>query len=345
MFCAPANIENYSKNGTCYSKEALEKMADLWNAGHPSKSRIALGKGSKEIYKELTDKLSDKCKGKGEWCYADVLGYETGKHFFRPPRPSSWNRNRYEWLSNFDIEHVMKQYEEDKRMCFRFLGVFPIDFATGGKGGRCLYHSMCNPELFKGLRSQGIRNVGAVFNLDRHDQPGSHWVSMFIGLDPSLPSYGANYYDSVANPTPREIADFMESVKKDVGDPDFPLRVNKVKHQTKNSECGIFSMVFIIRFLEAYKREQPISMDQILTNKVQITNKPFGDTDANEIRNVLFRPHTIGTQRGGRKKSPKKKVKKSPNQKKKVNTPRKRNVKKKISSPRKRKLRAKRSTK
>ena len=38
-----------------------------------------------------------------------------------------------------------------------------------------------------------IFQIGIVFNLDKHDQEGSHWVSMFIDLKRD----GIYYFDSL----------------------------------------------------------------------------------------------------------------------------------------------------
>jgi hypothetical protein len=34
-----------------------------------------------------------------------------------------------------------------------------------------------------------IKNIGIIFNLDKHTQSGSHWVSMFIDIEKSSPIY------------------------------------------------------------------------------------------------------------------------------------------------------------
>jgi len=57
---------------------------------------------------------------------------------------------------------------------------------------------------------------------------------------------------------------------------DFDIRYNNIQHQLKDSECGVYSMNFIIR---AVKGE---SFDDITTN---ITT----DSEINECRDVYFR--------------------------------------------------------
>jgi hypothetical protein len=57
---------------------------------------------------------------------------------------------------------------------------------------------------------------------------------------------------------------------------EFDVRYNKIQHQFKNSECGVYSMNFIIRILEGD------TFDDIINN---ITN----DDKMNENRNIYFR--------------------------------------------------------
>ena len=48
--------------------------------------------------------------------------------------------------------------------------------------------------------------IGTVFNLDDHDEPGSHWTAMYVELLPRCrekPS--AYYFDSVGSKPPKEI--------------------------------------------------------------------------------------------------------------------------------------------
>ena len=56
----------------------------------------------------------------------------------RPEMPAQWYKNPIEWLSNYDIDDVMVQYNNEKKYCYSFLGVFPIDFSEEDKFGRCV---------------------------------------------------------------------------------------------------------------------------------------------------------------------------------------------------------------
>jgi hypothetical protein len=86
------------------------------------------------IVEELQDKIED-CDD--ETCWLDALDVSDRLHhkksFFAPNQPSTWKQNSTEWLTNFDILHVMQQYEE-KDDTFVFLGpsYIEISFNCGG---------------------------------------------------------------------------------------------------------------------------------------------------------------------------------------------------------------------
>ena len=63
--------------------------------------------------------------------------------------PIEWYKNPIEWLSNYDIEDVMIQYNNDNKYKYCFLGVFPIDFSEQDNFGRCLYSHICSIDINK----------------------------------------------------------------------------------------------------------------------------------------------------------------------------------------------------
>ena len=85
----------------------------------------------------------------------DELRHKT----FKPIHPDEWLDNKYAWLSNFDIDAVMAQYE-DLYKDFVFLGPVPIDFED-------IYTELSGKTL-QNLYKQGKRRIGIVFNLDPH---------------------------------------------------------------------------------------------------------------------------------------------------------------------------------
>lgn len=284
MYCSPA----FQSGGTsCFKREQMVELANAWNQSHPENPISGIAKKTKAaLWQEINVRMAHICAGEGkELCWADRLApmNKTVAKALRPKKPTDWEDNPYEWLTNFDIEAVMKQYSENKALRYYFMGVFPIDFQTAKSPfGQCLYQSMCNIQI-KSLRAQAPY-VGAVLNLDRHDQGGSHWTSLFMAIDPKDPAYGAYYYDSVARAPPKEVIAFVKSLNqqnKAAGAPQMRLLWNKKRHQYANTECGIFAMVFQIRAINGMPTGS--TFEDII--KIDIR-----DEDVHKLREVLFRP-------------------------------------------------------
>lgn len=226
------------------------------------KTRKGKGKGKEAsclpdtLYKRLTQR-NPRCNG-GEHCLLDSaddiskLERETlRRDYLRPKYPDSWKRDPDEWLDNFNIEAVMKQYQEANPW-FHFVGVFPIDFAIPNpyseEKNTCLYPEICAIDL-KREYEKGVRAIGFVFNLDTHDKSGSHWVGLYCDFH-ALYAKGAKhktwcaYFDSYGYQTPAFISQLMRFFYKQ--DRKMKLMYNGRRFQYSNSECGMYSMYFII---------------------------------------------------------------------------------------------------
>jgi hypothetical protein len=212
------------------------------------------------------------------------------KRDLKPEKPESWYRNPRTWLSNWDIHNVMVQYAAANVYHYAFLGVFPIDFAMISQSGACMHSSLCTINVEKYL-NEGKSFIGLITNLDRHDQSGSHWTSTFMVIDPKLPTYGAYYYDSTGNSVPNYLFPFIKNVKEQCDKlfphKEFKIIQNKKQHQRKNTECGIFSMLFQIRWINKH------IVKKNNTSFEEITGNPYiDDENMLRIRDHLFRPNT-----------------------------------------------------
>lgn len=85
------------------------------------------------------------------------------------------------------------------------------------------------------------------------------------------------YQDSVGNPPKSEFVKLMDSIEKQMKVDKKPIdrRVNKLRHQYQNSECGVYSISFILRLLNGE------SFDEI-------ESKPIPDEDVNKCRIIYF---------------------------------------------------------
>ncbi len=169
-------------------------------------------------------------------------------HKYRPIAPESWKLNNRAWLSNYDIQNCIEQYEKEHKD-FKFLGVYPIDFESY----TCSYSSVLQSCVFFEKNKYGTDKTkfAIVLNLSKTGERGTHWVCVFINADENNPQYGIHYYDSAGKlyPIHKIIKKFMTNVKNNIDsyNPVKKIKItsNQHTHQYKNTECGTFCIYFI----------------------------------------------------------------------------------------------------
>jgi len=235
---------------SCYTNEALINLRDHWNARHPD---VKITSNSpKEIHRELSEQLKDICNNEACWLKQKLAFGQLESEFadsFAPESPPEWKKNPNEWLSSTDIIKVMKQYEKAYK-CFDFIGPSPIDFDTRKLYGECVWEELCNFNLEK-LIKKGKTKVGIIFNTDPHNKPGQHWISMFINIKKKT----IFFFDSTGDKPTSEIKNLIERIKEQGYNmhPKINFKVDSnegIEHQYGNTECGIYSLFFIIHMLE-----------------------------------------------------------------------------------------------
>jgi hypothetical protein len=231
--CHPRSTRK--QKNTCLPKDVYSDIEKKLRVKHSSNVFDTVGCGQGEEQCLLDRAPLDEEKKK-----------ELRKQYLRPRRPKAWKDDPDQWLDNYNIINVMKQYEEAFPW-FTFLGVFPIDFSAPDpyqRGGtpQCLYKELCSLQLKKEY-AKGIRGIGMVFNLDPHFKSGSHWVALYINLQ-NIKKPFVGYFDSYGYKTPSLIARLMRSFKLQIHQ--CELGFNARRFQYGNSECGMFSLYFLI---------------------------------------------------------------------------------------------------
>jgi hypothetical protein len=249
LSCSPKNKNKVNKF-TCYSDDDLTKLKEMWNARHPDKPITTTN--SKQIWQQLKDYYASLCNKESCWIKQMTKNTKMEKELleaFAPESPKEWTKNPNEWLSSIDILEVMNQYEK-KYKCFDFLGPSPIDYDTHKLRGECVWEELCHFDLEKQMK-KGFNKFGVIFNLDPHYKGGSHWVSLFINVRKKT----IFYFDSVGEPCPAQIKKFADMVIDQGTKLPNPIKFHfdqnhPVEHQYGNTECGIYSIFFIIHMLE-----------------------------------------------------------------------------------------------
>ena len=232
--------------GSCFTKTALRHIKDEYNKTHSEKITST---SPKEIWNELRNILHE-CPREDCWLN-QIKDAESRRQLddilFAPDRPNEWDKDPVSWLSNYDIAAVLRQYERSNPE-FKLLGPSAINYDTIVDDGKCVWNDLCRLSLENLLR-RNKRKLGIVFNLDTHDGPGTHWVSMFVDLDKQV----IFYYDSALNAVPHEVSKLKREIIKQGKDLEQPIKFdymqNDLAHQTTNTECGMYCLFFIITLL------------------------------------------------------------------------------------------------
>jgi len=269
VLCSPAKKNNVESS--CYSASELVMIKNAYNKHH-SKSTSGSAStdprsGTNRIRATNPDQILKELRDKNAHCTTELcwlnavsdrgLREKIQKETFRPLQPAEWRKKPNAWLSNFDIDAVIQQYEAAYPE-FVFLGPTPIDFDSEKDDGKCVTEEICGLSLSKQWAA-GKRKIGVIYNLDTSDGPGTHWVSMFMDMSDHEPYIF--YFNSTAEPMPKEVRDLMDRIQEQWLALPLPKGVShkkklveytsddKVEHQHSNTECGMYSLFFIITCL------------------------------------------------------------------------------------------------
>ena len=292
--CAPS--KNF-KDGSCFSLKSLKAIAENYNK--KAKDKISITDNKNELVTSLEKKLSDKCNEQTCWLRLDFVkamnDQDILENTFRPEGPEK----KYEWLSTTDINDVVSQYQA-KYKDFLFLGAVPADFEELPVLG-------INNLNFNELEKEGKTKIGMVINLDEHDKGGSHWVGLFADLKKG----GVYYFDSFAKKPSKRTRKFINKIVKHIYKSKYKndikindvisklknkskesfenttdktlnnlnkldIRYNTKQHQFNNSECGVYSINFVVRLVGGESFEE-------------ITNNIKKDDEMNKCRQEYFR--------------------------------------------------------
>ena len=272
--CSPLS-NKLGNTDSCFSTDALIKIANAYNdsimygKNTQQYKKLAINtttRDRKYYIKEINNRLSNMCTDEICWLRVNFVKQLNDKEIndltFLPKGPNVGRK----WLSTTDINRVMDQYQHVYAN-YTFLGAVPIDFDD------IPFFNIRNLD-FNDMENHNIVYIGVVFNLDEHYKSGSHWVSMFVDFKKD----NIYYFDSYGTMPDKRIIRFIKRIKHYITrkkrHPD--VYVNPIRHQYKNSECGVYSINFILRLLKGE------SFEHIIQNKTS-------DDQVNVCRGRYFR--------------------------------------------------------
>lgn len=293
--CAPSKKFT---DESCFTLESLKLIASKYNEQN-STNKINITDNKKHLVTELTNIFSKTCDTQSCWLRLDVVknmnNEDIQENTFRPVGPSK----KYDWLSTTNINDVLSQYEELHKD-FVFLGAVPNDFQQLPMLG-------LSDINFDNFVNQGKTKLGMVINLDTHNQSGSHWVALYTDLSKNQ----LYYFDSIGKKPGKRIKRFNNQIIKylynkeknkslEIGKiaglinnlndknkknkyikvlnkklKNFDIRYNNIQHQQENSECGVYSINFILRLAKGEKFDD-------------VTKNITSDEEVNKCRKVYF---------------------------------------------------------
>lgn len=240
----PCSIDSRVKDrSSCISKSTLNDIATSLNINHT-------GLNKPQLHAILSRHLGiDESK----WSLQLKLPTLRKKitSYFAPTAPQAWRNNPNTWLTNHDIDVVMRRLENRYRS-FKYLGTVTRDAMHMDKNGSCISRlytniTLCNFNLFDLYPK--YKKFGIIFNLDVNTGPGYHWTGLYFELSKQNPRIV--YSDSVGSKPPTEIHEFILNIRSQALKifKQIPITINTTTFQHGDTECGIYAMVFIISCL------------------------------------------------------------------------------------------------
>jgi len=280
--------------GSCFTLAELHEIANNYNETH-KKDQLKLYPTKKEMITQLDSKLKESCSDQTCWATLKFLKNSDDLSMaFKPMGPVG----QYDWLSTTDINDCMERYMK-LYPHFLFVGAVPIDIEDLDQFG---VKTLDYNKLIK----KGFYILGIIFNLDEHYKSGSHWVSFFVDFK----GQRIYYSDSAGNPPEQRVKRLVKKIAEKFYAKDYPnkkvielpidsymnqsgpnamekiydIRFNTMQHQRGGSECGVYSMNFLIRLLRGDTFDN-IHETRIEDRKINLCRREYYKNYDNIIKN------------------------------------------------------------
>jgi hypothetical protein len=283
--CSPIVAGKTPVKESCLTPDILNKIKDQYNKDHTDNpiNKKTLSDVWYELHNRLTECDSEEC-----WLKElddEEMKEQIQQYIFAPKQPPEWAKNPNEWLSNFELDDVMKQYEE-RYKCFEFLHPTTIDFDEKKSDTQCVSNELCNFSLESQIDNKKTK-IGIIFNLDKSTESGSHWVSLFIDIENKF----IFFFDSAGSYIPDEIKVFVDRVIEQGKQLEKKIRFKfyenyPFEHQQGNTECGMYSLFFIITMLTGEYDGKKLKTAREKINFFK--RKLISDKYVEKYRNIYF---------------------------------------------------------
>lgn len=278
-------------NISCLSIEILLDIINYYNDNNDNnkiqlKNKLLDDKNNDLIYKKYLISLLNEKIGNDQLKWANKIKNKKLNENINNSFLPIISTKRFKWLDTNNINDLLHRYEL-KYIDYKSYGALPSDFQIFNN------IELSNIDI-ENLLKNGKTRFSVVFNLDNHNQSGSHWVGLYACLNKQK----IYFFDSVGKEPKQKIKNFINKIisqfkkkcydcfhsisttfsekKICICDDNKFYQFNTHQHQFENSECGIYSIFFIVRLLNNYTFEE-------------VSNLIIKDRDVNKTRDLLYR--------------------------------------------------------
>ena len=281
------------EDGSCMTVDILVHLANAYNEEFADNkidlNPTSIDKTNKKQFKrylvnEFKTRYNQKCTSQRCWTQqafikrlSTAIQEELKTKTFREKGPAHGTA----WLSNEDIDKCLFQYE-NKYDDFKFLHAVGRDFQEYNKG---MFAQ--SDDFYKELIKKRNLRLGIIYNTDKYGNGGEHWNATFVNFKEGEISFFDSFGSSPNKEVQNHINQFARIIKDICSKPHnynssehikcniIKKNINTEQHQQENSECGVYSINFIIRMLRGDSFEE-------------ISKSKISDKHINQCRRVYF---------------------------------------------------------
>ena len=269
--CAPPNIYN---DGSCFKLDDLILLSNDINEaiqkGYIKKDIISIKNNKKYLLKHIINRFTE-CNN-DHMCIINNRYLKNKNKLLEVFKPFG-TTGMTDWLSTSNINAVFTRHQK-LYTDFIFLGAIPIDILEIDYPVLGLNLNLRYMEI-KDLNILKKNKIGIVYNLDTSKQGGSHWMALYCDIKKKQ-IYFFDSYGHKPNKNIRKMIHFLSNLiyhyhetgceknckTKSISDSFFnekpnnlelfckDIDYNRTRHQYKDSECGVYSIYFILELLK-----------------------------------------------------------------------------------------------
>jgi len=206
------------KNGVCSSDESVNKLKK-WLKTKSTKAVDIISEAKEKLGVKYESQLYDENS-------ISYLFDDNKEHIFSRSGPF----NTDEWLDNIVIDSTLNDWEVVFKR-FKNMGVHMNNFDEKHK-------KLATADWKTMIKKYDI--IASVINTDNYGSSGQHWVCIVVDSKKKT----IEYFDSAAGGVSEEILTWMMKISIELNFKE--VFINTLKHQYKNTECGVYSLYYIL---------------------------------------------------------------------------------------------------